>query len=58
MAMRLTKENVRFLLVKTISDCELFMAEGKEAEALCNYLSGATDMANEVMKAIEELGGT
>ena len=57
MAMRLEKENVRFIVLNLLNGCELYGAEEKEAEHLCSYVSGVMDMANAVIHAIEDLGG-
>lgn len=57
MAMKLEKENVRILFEAILSGCDLYGREGKEAEALLNYIAGARDMANAVMDAIVALGG-
>lgn len=57
MAMRFEKENVRIILGEMLDDCGYWEFEGKDAEKLLCYIAGMTDMANAVMKAIEELGG-
>lgn len=57
MAMRLEKESVRIILGKLLDECGFWEREGKEAEKLLCYIAGVNDMANEVMQAIEELGG-
>jgi hypothetical protein len=57
MAMKLEKENVRIILGKMLDECGYWELEGKDAEKLLCYISGMHDMANAVMKAIEELGG-
>jgi hypothetical protein len=57
MAMRLEKENVRILFEDILGECDLYGREGKEAENLLCYISGARDMATAVMEAIETLGG-
>ena len=57
MAIRLEKENVRIALCKLLDDCGLWEFEGKDAEKLLTYIAGLTDMANEIMAAIEDLGG-
>ena len=57
MAMRLEKQNVNIILNKIISDMELWMMEGKEAEKSLCYIAGVIDMANAVISAIGELGG-
>ena len=57
MAMRLEKENVRILLGKMLNDIPYWECNGAEAEKELCYIAGMTDMANAVMKAIEELGG-
>lgn len=57
MAMRLEKENVRIILMNILDDCDLYGLEGKEAEHMASYISGARDMANAVIEAIGQLGG-
>ena len=57
MAMRLEKENVRLLFMQLISEMDHYGLEGKEAEFHASYISGALDMDNAVMKAIEDMGG-
>lgn len=57
MAMRLEKENVRILFMNLISEMDHYGLEGKEAEFHASYICGALDMANAVMKVIEDLGG-
>jgi hypothetical protein len=57
MAMKLEKENVRFILGRFLDDVELWEAEGKAAEKQLAYIAGVRDMANAVMDAIVELGG-
>ena len=55
--MKLTKENVRINLMDILSGCDLYGLEGKEAEGMVNYISGAYDMATAVIDAIGDLGG-
>lgn len=57
MAMKLTKENVRIIFMKLLDSMEHYGLEGKDAEHQSCYISGALDMANSVMDAIEKLGG-
>ena len=57
MAMRLEKENVRIIMGKLLDDMFCFEPEGKEAEKTLCYYGGVIDMANAVMRAIDELGG-
>ena len=57
MAMKLVKENVRIILIDMLNNMEFYGLEGKDAEYQSCYISGALDMANAVIKAIEELGG-
>jgi hypothetical protein len=57
MAMKLEKENVRIIFNKLLYETDLWGREGKEAEKILCYISGLQDMANEVIKAIEDLGG-
>ena len=56
-ATRLTTENVRIILSNFLNDVEYGNAEGKEAEKQLCYIAGATDMANAVIRTIEEFGG-
>lgn len=56
-ALKLEKENVRICLMNLLNGMELYGAEGKEAEQGMAYISGAIDMANAVIQAIEDLGG-
>ena len=56
-ATRLGTENVRRILMKMLSNMELYGVEGKDAEQQMCYISGAVDMANEVIKTIEAFGG-
>lgn len=57
MAMKLTAENVRIIEQQILDDLEMWGAEEKEAERLVQYICGVHDMANAVMRAIQELGG-
>lgn len=57
MAMKIEKENVRIILGKMLDECSYWEHEGKDAGKLLCYIAGMTDMANAVMRAIEELGG-
>ena len=57
MAMKLEKENVRILFMNLMNNMGHYGLEGKDAEYQSCYISGALDMANAVMDAIEELGG-
>lgn len=57
MAMRLEKENVRIILMNMLSEIDTYGLEGKEAEHQMDYVAGMLDMANAVMRAIEDLGG-
>ena len=57
MAMRLEKANVMFILSKFLSEMSYWECEGKEAEKQLCYIAGAKDMADAVIKAIEDLGG-
>lgn len=56
-ALKLEKENVRMCLMNLLNGMELYGVEGKEAEQGMSYISGAVDMANAVIQAIEDLGG-
>lgn len=55
-AYRLTKETVRKIFMDIVIDLPL-MAHCEEAEETLHFIAGAFDMANAVIKAIEELGG-
>ena len=57
MAMRLEKENVRFVLMNILNNMEHYGLEGKEAEHHASYVAGVLDMANAVIEAIGQLGG-
>lgn len=56
-ATRLTTENVRIILNNFLNDMDYWGCDGKEAEKQLCYISGATDMANAVIRTIEEFGG-
>ncbi len=55
--MRLDKENVRIVFMDVLNDIPLYGSEDKEAEHNASYIAGALDMANAVIRAIEDLGG-
>lgn len=57
MAYKLTSDNVRIILSKMLNEIEYWMSDGKDAEKDLCYIAGMNDMANAVIKAIEELGG-
>lgn len=57
MAMKLEKENVRIVLMNLLDCMEHYGLDGKDAEHQSSYIAGLLDMANAVMKAIEDLGG-
>lgn len=57
MAFRLTSENVRILENNILGNLVMWGAEDKEAERLTHYICGVHDMANAVIRAIQELGG-
>jgi hypothetical protein len=56
-AIRLTTENVRIIMWNILNDIPYWEVEGKEAEKQLCYIAGMTDMANAVIRAIEEFGG-
>lgn len=56
MAMRLEKEGVRTILGNFLDDVEMWDFTNKEAEKQLAYIAGLRDMANAVMKAIEDWG--
>ena len=55
--MRLETENVCIILMNLLNNMGLYGLEGKDAEHLASYISGALDMANAVIEAIGQLGG-
>lgn len=55
MAAKLTPENVRIILFEMLVGIDYWGAEGKEAEKDLCYIAGMCDMADAVIKAIEEL---
>ena len=57
MAMKLEKENVHIIFIDLLNGMEFYGLEGKDAEYQSCYISGALDMANAVIEAIEKLGG-
>lgn len=46
MAMKLTTENVRIILMNILNDMDHYGLEGKDAEHNASYVAGALDMAN------------
>ena len=54
---RLETVNVRIILSKMLDDMSYWDCEGKDAEKQLCYIAGMCDMANAVIKAIEEFGG-
>ena len=56
-ATRLETENVRIIFVNMMTNMEHYGIEGKDAEYQSCYISGALDMCNAVIEAIEKLGG-
>lgn len=56
MAMKLTTENVRIILMNILNDIDHYGLEGKDAEHNASYVAGALDMANAVIHVIKELG--
>ena len=57
MAMKLTTENVRIILLNILNGCEFYGQEDKNAEHTSSYVAGVLDMANAVIEAIGQLGG-
>lgn len=57
MAMRLEKGNVDFILGNILEQISYWEMEGKDAEKQLCYIAGATDMANAIKRAIDELRG-
>jgi len=57
MEMRLEIENVRYLEHQILNGLEYWEPEDKTAEKMLTYISGVIDMADAVIKAIQELGG-
>lgn len=58
MAMRLEIENVRYLEHQVLDNLDYWEPEDKTAEKTLTYIAGVVDMADAVMKAIKELGGS
>ena len=56
MAARIEKENVRLVLGNILNDMSYWECDGKEAEKQLCYIAGVVDMANAIMRAIDELG--
>lgn len=56
-ATRLEKENVRIILMDMLAEIDLIDRTGTDAEKQLYYIAGMSDMANAVIRAIEELGG-
>lgn len=57
MARRLEKETVRIILMDILNSTEYYGLEDKQAEHTASYTAGVLDMANAVIKAIDEFGG-
>lgn len=57
MAMRLETVNVDKIFNDLLSDVDMWGREGNDAANVLCYISGLQDMANEVKKAILDLGG-
>lgn len=57
MAQRLTKDNVREILMECASAPEYWPATDQEARENLSYIAGLKDMANAVIRKITELGG-
>lgn len=57
MAMKLGTENVRKILMDILNGSEFYGLEDKQAEHTASYTAGVLDMANAVIRAIEDLGG-
>lgn len=57
MAMLLEKDRVRMIAMDVLNSTEYYGLEGKEAEMTTAYTAGVLDMANAVIKAIDEEGG-
>lgn len=57
MAQRLTKDNVREILMECASAPEYWPDTDQEARENLSYIAGLKDMANAVIRKITELGG-
>ena len=57
MAFRLSGESVRMIEHEILDDMDYWGVENKDAEKMLAYISGVHNMANAVIKAIQELGG-
>ena len=55
--MKLEKENVRIIFGNILNDVGMYPEDAKDAEKQLAYIAGLLDMANAVIKAIEDLGG-
>ena len=51
---KLEKENVRLILCKILDDVKMYVPDSNEAVKQLAYIAGLRDMANAVIKAIDE----
>lgn len=54
-ANKLTAEKVNIILKQFLTELDYWQLEGKEAEKQLCYIAGANDIANAVIRAIEDL---
>lgn len=57
MAQRLTKDNVREILLEILNGEDFYPGDGELARENLAYIAGLVDMANAVIRKITELGG-
>lgn len=57
MAQRLTKDNVREILLEKLTSEDHYPGDGELARENLAYIAGLVDMAESVMRKITELGG-
>lgn len=53
----MTREKVAVILKGLLVEMDTYGAEGKDAEHIASYIAGLTDMACEVMRALDEEDG-
>lgn len=57
MEQRLTKDNVREILLESLHGEDFYPGDGELARENLAYIAGLVDMANAVIRKITELGG-
>lgn len=57
MEQRLTKDNVREILLESLHGEDFYPGDGDLARENLAYIAGLVDMANAVIRKITELGG-